>query len=88
MMPHLLIESLVTQWPINRHDLVLDLKDLGAWLTPTAALSSPSCRLAVLLYWNLPPCPSCRGIYLVLWHRSLCVKEDAASYPSTQWAGP
>ena len=47
----------------------------------------PSCRLA-LLDCNLLPCPSCRGIYSVWWHQSLCVKEDAASYPSTQWAGP
>lgn len=46
-------------------------------------LISPSCRLALRPDCNPPPCPSCRGIYSVQWHQSLCVKEDAASCPSS-----
>lgn len=78
----------VPQTSESRHELVPELEDLGAGWLPQWPHLPPSCLLALLLDWNLLPCPSCRGIYSVRWHRSLCVKEDAASYPRTQWAGP
>lgn len=40
-----------------------------------SSFAFPPCHLALLLDWNLPLCPSCRGICSTWWRQSFCERR-------------